>query len=224
MNIEEINQRFQYLMSELANINQTVNQLDAIRIQLVYNYTAPDPETREPNADNLIEIDITPFITECWSKLSVYHGVYCNLGEAYCFIFNGETIKNGDFLIKQPNNTFLKIPGSTPYYYQPTSYSNSGQLIFSLTSSGAPEVPIVVPQWQYGHPSGRIFDWETITPASTITYDSSITLTTIAVVGGRYFIQDEEIVFSPENIVFNYLGRSITLPTGVTSCYIPYIQ
>ena len=229
MTIEEINKRFDDLMNELANINQTLNQLDAVRIQLVYNYTAPDPETREPNEDNLIKIDITPFITECLSKLSVYHGVYCNLGAAYCFEFNGVIINNGDFLIKQPNNTFLRIPGSIPYYYQPTSYTDSGQLIFSLTSSTSqPEVPIAVPQWKYGHPAGRIFAAHSISPTNSITLPCA-QVSASEVYGGRYFVLnsnnvEEEIVFSPSHLVVNINQGTVTFPTNIVGYYIPYIQ
>ena len=228
MTIQQINQRFQDLMQKIAEINQTVNQLDAIRIQVVYNYTAPNPETRDPNNDGLIKIDITPFITECWSKLSVYHGVYCNLGASYYFEFNGKIINNGDFLIKQPNNTFLKIPGSTPYYYQPTSYSDSGELNFSLTSSSDPEVPIVVPQWKYGNKAGRIFAANSIAPTNSITLPCA-QVSASEVYGGRYFVSNtnnvaEEIIFDPNHLEIDITHGTVTFPTNIIGYYIPYIE
>lgn len=188
MDINTINARFQQLIQKINDNSIVLTHLDLLRIQLVY----------EPNA----EPDIVEFTAQYWSKLSVYNGVYCNLGPSNHFTFNKELINNGDFLIKLPDNKSLRIPGSSPYYYKPVKYeTETTELTFQLMTDGTQSessIPIQVPQWEKGSNTGHIWhckfnangdlDGSLPDPAPTLNDFQYYT---------RYFIDREEIIFPP---------------------------
>lgn len=216
-----INKNFEILMARINAVNKVISNLDVLRIQQVYNYRSETPsedDNSETSSENN-EIDITDFITTCWSKLSVYHGVYCNLSGDHYFMFNGEKVTNGDFLIKLPNNTFIKIPGSTPYYYQPTDYSAStGILTFSLYSTApAATTTVTVPNWAQGSSVGRITHGSFTIPTSSILIP---TAAQSCLTSGRYFINNEEIIFS----TFTPSASGVLLQCSISEYYIPYYE
>lgn len=210
--IENINHNFSVLMGRITNINDTITNLDLIHIQQVYS------PIDIPSIDD--------FMTNCWVKLPVYGGVYCNYTDAgYSFIFNDKKIKNGDYLVKMPNNEFIHVPGDTPNCYKPISYNN-GILGFALVSTtNAIASSIEVPQWaqgsNVGHIAHDIFEANTVVDIENFndSHESSI-------LNGRYFINNEEIIFPRDTIDIKYSIRPnkarLTFPTPITEYYIPY--
>lgn len=238
-----INEKFRELLQRIDAMNNTLSNLDLLRIQLVYS-TGDIPDT--PTSANEYEWPLTPFVANCWSKLSIYHAVYFDLPDNSCIVWQRSgaepviRIHSGDYLIKMPDNNSIYIPGNDSYVYIPTTYNaSSGQLLFDLINqtTATTQAAIAVPTWSIGSGTGKVATWSgsvtnnfTLGMIDASTYSTQVSS---AIKAGHYFFKGEpvilpssyfSIVISANNVevTLRSADSSDSVPVNITAAYVPY--
>ena len=201
--ITTINHNFQVLTERIKELNISLSYLDLLKISTIFQANNPAPHSFEPDP-TLQDANLKNFVSTCWNTLANYAGVYIQCSNTSAIVFKWMStydVKNGDFIVKLPNNQSLYLPGAEPTYMVPLSYANS-----TITFESA----------------------ATATTATTITLNlsniptSGLSAATRSFVSGttipssytdcRFYIGQEEIFFPSY-----HPGTLFTIPTGVPS-------
>jgi len=198
--IETLNHNFQVLTERIKELNISLSYLDLLKISTIF--------TADSSADP--NVNLQQFVSTCWNTLSNYAGVYIQTNDsADTTLFtwmNQYSVKNGDFIVKLPNNQSLYLPGAEPHYMIPTGYDTSTYAITFKPSTTAPTQKVIplsnidnVPHTAYGYYGTNLVGGSTVIPSTA--KDCRF-----------YTSEGEEIVFT------NYkAGSSFTVPAGVPS-------
>lgn len=161
--IETLNHNFQVLTERIKEANLELSYLDVLKISSIY--TTDEDDSSDWN-DNLQQ-----FVATCWNVLANYHGVYIQHPEKGrpLFEWHGQAVRNGDVIIKLPNNQWLYLPGATPKYYIPQTYQNQ-TITYKLADDPESEpVSVTLPDF----PTGALaYEAVSVASEASFTYPS----------------------------------------------------
>lgn len=198
--ITTLNHNFQVLTERIKELNISLSYLDILKIATIFNATASD------QAGNLQR-----FVSSCWNTLANYAGVYiqCVADKSNpVFVWRGQDIKHGGFIVKLPNNQSLYLPGADPTYLVPDSYNAETSEITYVPATSATEKTITF-NFASAASTTLISGFTNVTAGAEIpsTYKDC-----------RFYMGNEEVFFS------NYCpGTTFSIPAGVGNIMAQYI-
>lgn len=203
--ITTINHNFQVLTERIKELNISLSYLDLLKISTIFQ--AADPGSTP--SSTIQNANLQNFVSTCWNMLANYAGVYIQCSNTSAIVFKWMKqydVKNGDFIVKLPNNQSLYLPGASPMYMVPKSYdATNNRIIFKAASTATEEF---IDLDLSNIPTGRSFTSTSLTAGATIPTH----------VDCRFYINNnkEEIFFS------NYTPGSATfsVPVACTAYYI----
>lgn len=203
--ITTINHNFQVLTERIKELNISLSYLDLLKISTIFQAnnpipsgsTDPDPTRQDANLQN--------FVSTCWNTLANYAGVYIQCSNTSAIVFKWMStydVKNGDFIVKLPNNQSLYLPGAEPTYMVPTqaTISSNNFIITFESASSTSERPVTVPLSNI--PTSGL-------SAATRSFVSGTTIPS-SYTDCRFYIGQEEIFFPSYQP-----GTTFTIPAGI---------
>lgn len=174
--------------------------------QAVANYEAYLAQI--PSAQNS---NLQRFVSSCWNTLANYAGVYiqCTADKSNpLFMWMGQEVKHGGFIVKLPNNQSLYLPGADPTYLVPDSYDTDTNTITYVTASAATSASITL---NFASAASTTLVAGTSSLAASTTVPSTYC-------DCRFYINNEEIFFA------DYYPGATTfkVPVAVNAYYIDH--
>lgn len=202
--ITTINHNFQVLTERIKELNVSLSYLDLLKISTIFQATDPGSTP----SSTIQDANLQNFVSTCWNTLANYAGVYIQCPNTQAIVFrwmDKYNVKNGDFIVKLPNNQSLYLAGASPMYMVPESYDATNNRIIFKAAPTASEESIDLDLSNI--PAGRFFTSTSLTAGATIPTH----------VDCRFYIDNEEEIFFS-----NYTPGSATfsVPVACTAYYI----
>lgn len=208
--ITTINHNFQIITERIKTLNVSISYLDALKISTIFEALVPSGTSTNIAATQ--DENLRKFVANCWNTLANYAGVYIQSSGATSLVLfkwmNEFEVRNGDFIIKLPNNQSLYLAGAQPKYMVP-SYDAASSTITYTPAKEDPEQDISIK-----------LNLSNI-PASGLTLQTTTCAANVPIPACRdcrFYIEDEEILF-PTYVP----GESFTIPTGSPTCTLYYL-
>lgn len=198
--ITTINHNFQVLTERIKELNISLSYLDLLKISTIFQANNPVPAGSTDPDPTLQDANLRNFVSTCWNTLANYAGVYVQCSNTSAIVFKWMStydVKNGDFIVKLPNNQSLYLPGAEPRYMVP-SYSAP---TITFTPASTPTAVTVTLNLSNIPTSGL--------SAATRSFVSGTTIPS-SYTDCRFYIGQEEIFFPSYQP-----GTTFTIPAGI---------
>jgi len=196
--ITTINHNFQVLTERIKELNISLSYLDLLKISTIFQ--AQNPIQEGAISSTIQDTNLQNFVSTCWNTLANYAGVYIQCSNTSAIVFKWMStydVKNGDFIVKLPNNQSLYLPGVEPRYMVPSSYAEP---TITFVAATEPTATVEVELGLRNIPISGL-------SAATRSFVSGTTIPAYS--DCRFYINQEEIFFPDYKP-----GTAFTIPTG----------